>query len=145
MILVDANLLIYAVMSDLPQSKAAQAWLDTALGGPTQVGLPWNSLIAFVRLVSNPRVFRGAVPVEQAWEQVEDWLDAEVAWIPQPTERHRSTVSKLVREVRPRSDDVQDLVLASLAIEHGLVLCSTDGDFAKYPGLSWRNPLQPSQ
>jgi hypothetical protein len=140
-ILVDANLLVYASTSDLPQHARARAWLDERLGGSAPVGLPWPSLLAFARLVSNPRVFERPRPIADAWDQVEAWLDCAPAWVPLPTERHRETLGALLRADVPRSDLIVDAHLAALAIEHGLVLCSTDGDFARFAGLRWENPL----
>ena len=67
MILVDANLLVYARVADFPQHQAAKSWLDARLNGVTGVGLPWPSLLAFVRLVSNPRIFRAPLKVTDAW------------------------------------------------------------------------------
>ncbi|MGH7314430.1 MAG: type II toxin-antitoxin system VapC family toxin [Candidatus Rokuibacteriota bacterium] len=143
MILVDANLLIYAHVSALPQHAAARTWLDDRLQGTSRIGLPWPSLLAFVRVVSNPRVFQHPEPVPSAWQQVEDWLDQEPVWVPTPTEQHRTTLAPLLREATDRPYLVPDAHLAALAIEHGLTLCSTDRDFARFPGLRWENPLQP--
>lgn len=78
--------------------------------------------------------------VTTAWRQVERWLEASSAWIPVPTRRHREILTSLVDYV-PRASLVPDAHVAALAIEHGLVLCSTDGDFARFPGLRWENPL----
>ena len=76
-----------------------------------------------------------------AWEQVSTWLSAETAWIPAPTERHAAVLADLLALPGVHGNLVSDAHLAALAIEHGLTLCSTDGDFARFPGLSWRNPL----
>ena len=141
MILVDANLLIYAHGATLPQHAAARGWLDGRLNGRAQVGLPWPSLMAFVRLVSNPRIFERPESITNAWNQVEQWLDLDPVWIPQPTDRHREILGTLLKQVGGRSNLVPDAHLAALAIEHGLTLCSTDGDFARFPGLRWENPL----
>ena len=140
MILVDANLLVYAHVSDYAEHERARAWLDGKLGESARVGLPWESTLAFVRLVTNPRVFARPESVKQAWQQVEQWLEAPSAFIPSPTERHRAVFSALVPQVT-RPNLVPDAHLAALAIEHGLILCSTDGDFARFPGLRWENPL----
>jgi uncharacterized protein len=141
MILVDANLLVYAHVTSLPEHDHAHAWLDLRLNGVARVGLPWPSLLSFVRLVSNPRIFERAQPVRDAWRQVEDWLACESVWIPAPTERHAATLGGLLAAQPLRSDLVPDAHLAALAIEHGLTLCSTDGDFARFAGLKWTNPL----
>jgi toxin-antitoxin system PIN domain toxin len=143
MILVDANLLIYAYAREMLQHDTAREWLDRQINILPRVGLPWPSLLAFVRLLSNPRIFERPVSVASAWEQVEKWLAAPAVWIPGPTARHAAILGPLLRENVSRANLVQDAHLAALAIEHGLTLCSTDGDFARFPGLTWENPLQP--
>jgi toxin-antitoxin system PIN domain toxin len=142
-ILVDANLLVYAHVSSFPQHRRAQEWLDARLTGAGPIGLPWASLAAFLRLVSNPRVFERPEPIGQAWRQIVMWLDCETAWIPQPTERHREVLGSLLADPGVQGPLVQDAHLAALAIEHGLLLCSTDGDFARFPGVRWENPIAP--
>ena len=77
----------------------------------------------------------------EAWWQVEAWLDCQAAWIPMPTERRREILGVLLRNAATRSTLAPDAHLAALAIEHGLTLCSTDGDFARFAGLRWENPL----
>jgi len=140
-ILIDANLLVYARVSGFKQHREARDWLDRQLGGFAGVGLPWPSLLAFLRLVTNPRVFEHPEPIADAWRQVRDWLACESAWIPQPTERHAEIVGQLLALPGIHGNLVPDTHLAALAIEHGLTLCSTDGDFARFPGLNWRNPI----
>lgn len=141
MILVDANLLVYANAREFRQHDRARAWLDERLNGTAPVGLPWPSLLAFIRLISNPRMLERPRPVADAWSQVEAWLDRPPVWVPQPTERHREVLGRLVATSVPRANLVPDAHLAAIAIEHGLVLCSTDGDFARFAGLRWENPL----
>jgi len=106
-ILVDANLLVYAHVASLPQHAGAHAWLDEQLNGSARVGLPWPSLLGFVRLVSNPRIFERAQSVAVAWRQVEDWLACDNVWIPEPTERHAAMLGRLLTgsslKVRPGS------------------------------------------
>lgn len=140
MILVDANLLVYAHAAGQPQHKEARRWLDDVLSGRVRVGLPWPSLLAFVRLVSNPRVFERPQTIAAAWAQVEAWLQATPAWIPVPGERHQELLSTLI-PAATRSALIPDAHLAALAIEHGLILQTTDGDFARFPGLRWENPI----
>lgn len=143
MILVDANLLVYAHVASLPQHEQAREWLDSQLNGAAPVGLPWPSLLAFLRLVTNPRVFEQPEPVARAWDQVLGWLGCETAWIPQPGERHAELLGELLSLPGIQANLVPDAHLAALAIEHGLTLYSTDGDFARFPRLRWRNPLKP--
>jgi len=140
-ILVDANLLVYAHVTEFPQHDKARTWLDQCLNGPAPVGIPWPSILAFVRLVTNPRIFQRPEPMEDAWAQIEEWLDCPSAWVPLPTDRHREILGPLLINQGVRSNLVPDAHLAALAIEHGLILCSTDGDFARFPDLRWENPL----
>ncbi len=141
MILVDANLLIYSHVPSFAQNPSASSWLNGKLNGTLQVGLPWPSLLAFVRIVSNPRLFYRPESVESAWGQVEEWLDCPPVWIPSPTERHREHLGNLIRSGANQSKLIHDAHLAALAIEHGLTLCSNDNGFARFPGLHWENPL----
>ena len=141
MILVDANILVYAHVGSLPQHERARTWLDTALSGSSRVGLPWPSLLGFLRLVTNPRVFQRPESRAGARAHVAAWLDADVAWIPQPTDRHRDVFASLLAAPGMQANLVPDAHLAALAIEHGLTLCSTDGDFGRFPALRWRDPL----
>jgi toxin-antitoxin system PIN domain toxin len=142
LILVDANLLLYAHVTSFPQHEPARQWLDERLNGAAPVGLPWPTLLAFVRLVSNPRVFEQPESVTDAWSQVEAWLDCAPTWIPLPTDNHRAVLGALIPNAGGRANLVPDAHLAALAIEHGLLLCSTDGDFARFPDLRWENPLR---
>ncbi|HLH97645.1 MAG TPA: TA system VapC family ribonuclease toxin [Xanthobacteraceae bacterium] len=143
MILVDAKILVYAHVSSFDQHRASHDWLDRQLNGTSNVGLPWPSLLTFLRLVTNPRVVPRAEPIADAWRQVRDWLTCENAWIPLPTERHADVVGNLLAQPGLRGNLVMDAHVAALAIEHGLTLCSADGDFARFPGLNWINPLAP--
>ena len=143
MILVDANLLIYASVDSFPQYERARRWLDGRLSGVAPVGLPWPSLLGFLRVSTNPRVFERPTAVADAWRQVVAWLGCESSWIPQPTERHPEIMGELLAAPSVHANLVPDAHLAALAIEHGLILCSTDGDFARFAGLRWENPLSP--
>ena len=140
MILLDANLLIYAKVSDFPQHETARTWLDERLNGPIGVALPWPTLLAFVRLVSNPRVFQRPLSVSDAWAQVRDWLALPSTWIPTPTDRHSGILEGPMRDAG-KADLIPDAHLAALAMEYGLVLQTTDRDFTRFQSLRWENPL----
>jgi uncharacterized protein len=140
-ILLDTNLLVFAAYSASPEHARARAWLDARLSGDVRVGLPWISLVAFVRLVTNRRIFTGAVSLGEAWRTVEGWLASDVAFVPVPTARHSEILGALLVTRGLGSNDVPDAHLAALAIEHGLTLCSADAGFARFAGLRWDNPL----
>lgn len=111
------------------------------LAGPARVGFPWPTLLAFARLLGNPQVARRPVPLGVAWTRVQQWLALPHAWIPLPTERHMEILTGLLIG-ESRANLANDAHLAALAIEHGLTVCSTDGDFARFPGVRWENPLR---
>jgi uncharacterized protein len=140
-ILVDANLLIYAAIADFSQHEAARAWLDDQLNNSSRVGLPWPNLLAFFRIVTNRRAVRLPLSAEEAWGEVARRLECPSVWFPQPTERHSKILGQLVIAHGVRAGLVYDAHLAALAIEHGLILCSNDSGFARFSGLRWQNPL----
>lgn len=141
MIIVDSNILIYAYTDSFPQHAGARAWLNRQLNAPTRLGLPWTSLLAFLRVSTNRRLFDRAAPIAEAWQQVVEWLDCDPVWIPEPGEKHAEILGVLLVSASAEGNLVPDAHLAALAIEHGLTLCSSDRDFARFPGLRWENPV----
>jgi toxin-antitoxin system PIN domain toxin len=142
MILIDANLLVYAYGADTPHYAVVHPWLEQHLTAGARVGLPWASLLAFVRLVSNPRIVTQPVAVADAWRQVETWLQVPTVWVPEPTASHAEVLGPLLRLPFVQANDVPDAHLAALALEHDLTLSSADTGFARFPGLRWENPLR---
>jgi uncharacterized protein len=140
--LVDANLLLYAVHRRAEQHDAAASWLTDQLNGARRVGLPWQSLGAFLRISTHPRAFERPLSPGTAWERVTDWLSAPAAWIPQPGLEYSRILGELINADEVRGNLVPDATLAALAIEHGVTLYSTDTDFGRFGTLSWENPLR---
>ena len=145
MILVDANLLVYASVASVAQHEKAKQWLDGRLNNEAPVGIPWASLLGFLRLTTNPRIFDPPASPGQSWSVIEYWLDCNPVWIPQPTEKHREVLKRFYGATAPRGNLVPDAHLAALSLEHGLILCSTDGDFARFSEIKWENPLGESK
>jgi toxin-antitoxin system PIN domain toxin len=141
MILVDANLLIYAVNADAPQGRKAKTWLESALPGGETVAFPWSVLLAFLRLTTRPGLFRNPLRVAVAFEIVAAWLEQPCAVIVHPGPRHLQVLREMIIPLGTGGNLMSDAHLAAPAIEHGAVLCSTDSDFARFPGLNWRNLL----
>lgn len=140
--IVDANILLYAVDSRSPFHVPARDWLESALNAQTWVGFPWVSLTAFLRISTHPRVSEHPLSAASAWQHIENWLQADMAWIPIPTDRHAEILRRLVVDTDLRANLITDAHLAALALEHGVSLCSVDSDFALFPELDWINPLQ---
>jgi hypothetical protein len=139
--LVDANLLLFAVDAGSPWHRRATDWLTAQLNGDQRVGIPWESLGAFVRIATNPRASDRPLQPDEAWTFVDEWLAVPTVWVPQPTEAHADVLGSLVRRHHLTGHLVPDAHLAAIAIEHGLEVCSADSDFARFTEIRWRNPL----
>lgn len=145
MILVDANLLLYAYHARAEQHRAARAWLEATLSGSELVRFPWLALWAFLRITTSPRVFERPLSPGEATAAVSSWLAQPVAAVLEPSERYWEILGGLMREGQVAGPLVTDAAIAALAIEHGATLHTTDRDFARFPGLKWCNPLQIDQ
>ena len=139
--LVDANILLYAVDEASPFHSTARDWLNTVLNGSQRVGLPWPSLTAFLRISTNPRALTDPLRPAEAWRFVDSWLDAPTSWIPLPTPAHREVLGRLVSDRELHGNLITDADLATLCIEHGLTMVSADSDFARFPEITWFNPV----
>jgi toxin-antitoxin system PIN domain toxin len=142
MILLDANILIYAVNQDAPLNRKAKAWLESALSGQETVGIPWDALLAFLRLTTRPALFPRPLPMDKAFDLVATWLEQPLVTIVHPGPRHLPLLRELLRPLGAAGNLTSDAHLAAMAIENGAELCSSDTDFARFPGLKWRNPLK---
>lgn len=139
--LVDANVLLYAVDDTSRFHEGARTWLEQALNGTRRVGIPWASLTAFLRIATNPRASESPMSSAAAWALVEAWLAAPTAWVPTPGDGHGEILGRLVRDLDLRGNLVSDAALAALCIEHGLQMVSADSDFARFTEISWVNPV----
>ncbi len=142
MILVDANILLYAEDSQHPLNQKARIWWDSQLSGTLPVCLCWTVLSAYIRIGTNPRVFEYPLSLEQAVARVQSWIDQPCVRIIRPTETHWTVFKQLLTEYQASANLVTDAHLAALAIEHGCTLVSTDSDFARFKKLKWINPFK---
>ena len=142
MILVDANILLYAEDASSARHAAARAWWDAQLSGTAPVCLCWTVLQAFVRIGTNRRVFERPLSLDQSLTRVQSWLDQPCVRIVHPTERHWTVFRKMLVAGQASANLVTDAHLAALAVENGCELVSTDSDFSRFPGLKWRNPIR---
>ena len=144
MILPDLNLLLYAYNSHVPQHPAARAWWEDVVNADELIALPHEILFGFVRIATNPRLGNAAIDLEQAATVVESWVTLPQSRIITPTAGHFARVIGLMNRAMARGPILSDAVLAAYAIEHRACLCTNDTDFARFPELNWRNPLEPT-
>ena len=145
MILIDANLLLYAYNSSSKQHEDAQKWLEEVLSRTEPVKLAWVTILAFVRISTNFRAFENPLSVDEASSFVSEWLAQPTVSILDPGERHWDILRDVLTEGQVTGSQVMDAHLAALAIEHGMLLCTTDKDFDRFKELRMLNPLESSQ
>lgn len=139
--IVDANLLLYAVDENSSHNTVASTWLEATLNGANRVGLPWQTIGAFLRIVTHPRITENPLTPADAWSYVAAWLAVPVVWIPPATESTARVYAGICEQVEVTGNLVPDAQLAALAMEQGVEVVSADGDFQRFPGLRWINPL----
>ena len=142
MILPDINVLIYAHNPRAEHHQKSLEWWNQCLAGNEGIALAWVVILGFVRITTNPRLFGRPMPVEEAVERVEEWLSLPHITVVHPAQTHFTTWSSLLKRVGIAGNLTTDAHLAALAIERGLILHTTDADFARFPGLKWKNPLK---
>jgi uncharacterized protein len=139
-VIVDANVLLYAVDRASAHHEPSLSWLDTALAGAETVGLAWVVLLAFIRIATSATVFPNPLTADEATDQVEAWLAAPAAVVATPTPRHASLLRGLLRDTGTAGNLTTDAHLATLSLEHGADVVSYDRDFARFPGVRHRLP-----
>lgn len=142
MILVDANLLLYAYNPSFERHERSRVWLEQVLSKPRPVRLAWATILAFLRIGTNPRAFEYPLSIEEAIRIVSEWLAQPMVAILEPGERHWAILSDLLSTTQLRGPTVMDAHLAALAIEHGATLCTSDKGFTRFSGLRMLNPFE---
>jgi toxin-antitoxin system PIN domain toxin len=140
-ILLDANVLIYAVDADAPQHAKARRWLESTLSGDISVGLPWIVALAFLRVTTRAGVLRHQLSAEQAVGFIDEWLAQPYVELVGPGAGHWPLLKKLLREAGAAGNLTSDAHLAALAIEGGWQLATTDHDFRRFAGVRLVNPM----
>ena len=144
MILVDANLLLYAYNASSEEHLKARNWVEAVFSGHEPVALSWPVILAFIRISTNPRAFPKPLSRPEAMGIVSEWLDRPQAVVIAPGENHWDILQRLASLGKVTGALFSDAHLAALAIEHGATLHTTDRDFARFPNLKFENPLDPS-
>jgi toxin-antitoxin system PIN domain toxin len=141
MMLVDANLLLYAEDSLSAHHEKARTWWDTQLSGSAPVCLCWPVITAFIRIATNSRLHQRPLTLREAVDRVQSWFEQPCVRMIQPTDHHWPILQKMLAEGNATANLVSDAHLAALSVEHNCELWSTDSDFARFPSLNWRNPI----
>lgn len=141
MILVDANILIYAVDADSPNHAKARRWLEEAFSGDEIVGLPWVVLLAFLRLVTRSGIFNTPLSPEQAMVIVDEWLALPMVRAIGPGEEHWPLMRSVLSPLGTAGNLTTDAHIAALALENRAKICTADQDFRRFPGVEVVNPL----
>ena len=141
MIILDANILLYAYDSASILHSKARSWVEDVFSGTTPIGLPWQTINAFFRIMTNSRLPGERFSIGEAARIADLWLKQPNVRPLAPSEDHWPLFRQMIIEGQASGPLVTDAHLAALAIEYGGVLYTTDRDFARFPGLRWKNPL----
>lgn len=142
MIVPDINLLVYAYNSESPDHTMAAKWWQACLSGETPVGVPLVVIMGFIRVTTNPRVFEHPFTPKEAAGHVRSWLAQPRVSVLHTSEAHLDHVLGALEEIGTAGNLVTDAQIAALVIEHDATLYTADGDFMRFHGLRWRNPLR---
>ncbi len=142
MILPDVNVLVHAHNADSAVHERARRWWDGCLAGSEGVGMAWTTLLGFVRITTNRKIVARPLAVGEVMERIQSWLDLPHVHAAQPSERHFARLRAELERLGTAGNLTTDAHLATLAMERGYVLYSTDADFARFPGLRWVNPCE---
>ena len=140
--LLDINLLVYANDQSSKRHAEARQWWEDQLNGSQMLGLSWVGLLGFIRILTNRRIYENPYTPAEILGIVKSWLDQPHVKIIHPSDRHFTRFATMIEQVGTAGNLTTDAHLAALAIERGLILQTTDADFARFPGLKWNNPLR---
>lgn len=140
--IVDVNILLYAADRESTHHSHCRHWLEDAFNGTTRVGLPWPTILAFLRIATHHRIMKRPLTVHEAWSFIDDWMSQSIAWIPTESPHHLSILRDLTTRYELTAKQIPDAHLAALAIGHGVPIVSSDTDFARFLEITWVNPAR---
>ena len=143
MIIVDANVLLYAYNVASEHHARCRDWLEATLSGTEPVGLPWQTVLAFIRIATHPRVFQRPLPAHEAIAVVDEWFACPQVTVVEPSGGYWALLKRQLVDAQVTGALVTDAALAALALEHGAKLCTTDRDFTRFRGLKLSSPTDP--
>lgn len=140
MILVDANVLLYAYQPRSEHHDSCRRWVEAAFSGEEPIGIAWLTLLAFIRIGTNPRVFEAPLSAAEAIGIVSSWLARDPVFVVEAGEQCWEILKSLLVDAQITGPLVMDAFLAALALENGATLVSTDRDFSRFPRLRRHDP-----
>lgn len=143
MIIPDINILVHAHNADFPQHRPARTWWEETLNLGRPVGLPWATILGFLRIMTSRSILMRPLAVAEVLTVVRSWLEQPGVRLAVPGERHPEILFRLLEETGTAGNLTTDAHLAALALEYHAEIASTDADFARFRGLRWFNPLLP--
>jgi hypothetical protein len=144
MLLPDVNVLVYAHRRDTVDHRQYRDWLQAVLASDSAYGISELVLSAFVRIVTHPKIFREPTPLEQALAFAGEVRNRPNAVVFAPGQRHWEIFTRYCRECGIKGSMVTDAYFAALALESGCEWATTDRDYSRFVGLSWRHPWKPN-
>lgn len=141
MILLDANILLYAYVTAYRQHEPARRWLERALARGEQLRLCWPTILAFIRISTNPRLLNSPFSLAEAIHHIDALLAQPSVAILVPTDRHWSLFRYMLLQGAASGDLSSDAHVAALAVEHDATVATADRDFARFPRVRTLNPL----
>jgi hypothetical protein len=140
-VLIDANILVYAHRPDAEDHPKYQNWLEDALNSGETCGVSELALCAMVRIVTHPQIYAEPTPIGLALQLADRLRNHDSSFVVSPGSRHWDIFSGLCRIAGAKGNLVSDAYFAALAIESGAEWITADRDYARFPGLNWRHPL----
>ncbi len=141
MLIPDINILVHAYNLNSPRHERARCWWEDTLNQPRPIGMPWPTVLGFIRIMTHRNVLENPMHVEDAIRRVRAWLKHPAVQVLSPGDHHAEILFSLLTHLGTAGNLTTDAHLAALAIEYQAELVSTDTDFDRFPGLRWFNPL----
>jgi toxin-antitoxin system PIN domain toxin len=139
-ILVDANVLLYAYDPRSEHHERCRSWVEKSFSGEEPVCIAWVTLLAFIRISTNPRIFEAPLGAAEAIAIVSSWLARPAVSVLEAGEQCWAILRTLLVEAQVTGPLVMDAFLAALALENGATLVTTDRDFLRFPKIRLADP-----
>lgn len=138
--ILDVNVLVYAFRTEVKEYHPMRAWLDRLVQSDRPFGVPDVVLAGFVRTVTRIPFDPPSKP-QEAWGFVQSLTSCPLCTVVHGSPEHFAAFQKLCRTINATGNLLTDAYIAAHALMSDGEIVSCDRDFAKFPGLNWRDPL----